>query len=225
MAETQSTPERIAVRRQGELSQSYARYESGREELNREFLDPLRTYRQKYGGGACTGPTHERVDEPAILTLIGRSRSGETDGHTVRLEEGDVATVTVGTTEFRIKLFGLRRDSRSPFSTEQGSTAVFSLDVWDDGVWREVAGQLEADSALDWQYGDETVRVVNVGSSLLGTDQGVEALIDAGSDPDQAIDYWMVARRGLSPSEWADRRGVSETEVSENVERVRDSSR
>lgn len=53
-------------------------------------------------------------------------------------------------------------------------------------------------------------------------DEGLVALLRAGCSPAEAIDYYAVERRGISQSDWADERGVSQQAVSGNVSKARD---
>lgn len=46
-------------------------------------------------------------------------------------------------------------------------------------------------------------------------------LIEKGCSPAEALDYHMTKERGLSPTEWADQRGITPQTVSENVSKAK----
>lgn len=41
----------------------------------------------------------------------------------------------------------------------------------------------------------------------------IAKLVDSGLSPSQALDYWIIERRGWAPSDWADHRGVGDEAV------------
>lgn len=53
-------------------------------------------------------------------------------------------------------------------------------------------------------------------------DEGLVALLQRGCSPAAAIDYYAVEHRGISQSDWADERGVSQQAVSGNVAEARE---
>lgn len=48
------------------------------------------------------------------------------------------------------------------------------------------------------------------------------ALIKKGCSPAEALDYHMTKERGLSQTEWAEQRGVTDQTVSENIAKARE---
>lgn len=52
-------------------------------------------------------------------------------------------------------------------------------------------------------------------------EEGLTALLDRGLSPAEAVDYYMVERRGLSQSAWARRRDIGQQSVSENVNKAK----
>lgn len=48
-------------------------------------------------------------------------------------------------------------------------------------------------------------------------DEGIIGLFAQGCSPAEAIDYFAVEKRGISQSEWADRRNCSQQSISKNV--------
>ena len=49
----------------------------------------------------------------------------------------------------------------------------------------------------------------------------VRHLVEAGLSPAEAVDYHAVVTEGLTQTEWARRRGIAQSSVSENVSKAR----
>ena len=218
-AESQRREDDSAVRRYEELSTGYARYTSEPGELNREFVDPLETFREKFGGGACRRADHEPIQGAVALTLVGIGDSDRT-ARSVSLEEGDAATIPAGDRRFRIKLYGQRRPAER---VGRGDRVVaFGVDVWTGDRWREIDGHVETTGVAERSHGDGAVRVIVPDAPRIDEPTTLRGLLERGLSPAEAVDYLLVELGGRDTADWADCRDVPREEITANVRRARE---
>lgn len=84
-------------------------------------------------------------------------------------------------------------------------------------VAREVAGLLQEERAVP-NHPSVTYRM---DTDAVGADYHIQALVEAGCSPAEAIDWYYVKIKGLSQTEWAESRGCGQSTVSKNIRQAK----